>query len=167
MTAEEIIRKLNLQPLPGEGGYYRETWRSKHTVPATGLPAGYNTDHTLGTCIYYLITPDSFSAMHKLPGPEIWHFYLGDPAEQIQISPGEEIKQMVFGQNIGENQQLQVIVPANTWQATRLVPGGKFALFGTTMSPGFEFSDYMPGNREELLRKFPGHKTTIQKYFHS
>lgn len=167
MRAEEIIHKLNLKPLPGEGGFYRETWRAKHILPASALPAGYNTDHNLETCIYYLITPESFSEIHKLPGPEIWHYYLGDPAEQIQISPEGKIRQIVFGHDIAQNQQLQVIVPKNTWQGTRLSTGGTFALFGTTMSPGFAFSDYIPGNREELFLKHPEHQPIIQKYFHS
>ncbi len=167
MTAEEIISKLNLQPLPGEGGYYRETWRSAHTLHPSALPAGYNIDHVLDTCIFYLITAETFSEMHKLPGSEIWHFYLGDPAEQIRISPDGEVTEIVLGQDIAHNHQLQAVVPANTWQGTRLAAGGKLALFGTTMSPGFEFSDYIPGNQQELLHKYPDHKTIIQKYFHS
>lgn len=167
MTAEEIIRVLDLKQLPGEGGFYRETWRSAHSLPPSVLPEGYYNDHVLDTCIFYLITPETFSEMHKLPGPEIWHFYLGDPAEQIRISPDGEITETVLGQDITQNHQLQAVVPANTWQGTRLAADGKFALFGTTMSPGFEFSDYMPGNREELLHKYPHQKTIIQKYFHS
>jgi predicted cupin superfamily sugar epimerase len=166
MTAEEIIRILKLEPLPGEGGYYRETWRSAHSLPASALPKGYSTNHSLDTCIYYLITPESFSAMHKLPGPEIWHFYMGDPAKQLQISPDGELKEIILGQDVIKNQQLQVVVPGNTWQGTRLLDGGQFALFGTTMSPGFEFSDYTPGSLQDLTSAYPEHKKTIQQFFH-
>jgi len=34
--------------------------------------------------------------------------------------------------------------------------GGKFALLGSTMAPGFDRSDYEPGNRQELIELFPG-----------
>lgn len=166
MTAEDIIKKLNLKPLEGEGGYFSETWRSPHLLSGAGLPAGLNGDHHMGTCIYYLITPETFSEIHKLPTPEIWHFYLGDPAEQLQILPNGEVKKIVMGQNLDNDQQLQVIVPADAWQGTRLADGGKFALFATTMSPGFEYTDYMPGDKEALENAFPEHKNLIRKYFH-
>jgi uncharacterized protein len=166
MNADQIIKKLKLVPLPGEGGYYRETFRSKANVAAPWLPENYNREHNLATCIYYLITPDSFSEMHKLPTEEIWHFYLGDPAGQLQILPDGTVKKLTIGNNIADGQMLQLIVPAGAWQGTRLAEGGKFALFGTTMSPGFEFSDYIPGELETLLKAYPAHRDEISKYFH-
>ena len=167
MTASEIIKKLHLEPLPGEGGYYRETWRSPHTLTIPCLPPGLTGEHCLETCIYYLITPDSFSQMHKLPSPEIWHFYLGDPAEQIRITPDGSVEKIMLGNNIAENQQLQIVVPANAWQGTRLMEGGKFALFGTTVSPGFEFRDYAAGDLDSLVQSYPGHADEIKKFFNS
>lgn len=167
MTASEIILKLQLTPLPGEGGYYRETFRSQHKLSGLCLPKGYTDEHCLETCIYYLITPDSFSQMHKLPGREIWHFYLGDPVEQLQISPGGKIEKIMLGSDILKGQHPQVMVPANTWQGTRLTGNGKFALFGTTMSPGFEFSDYQPGDLNSMIHSYPDHTEDLKKYFHS
>ena len=165
MTASEIIDKLQLEPLPNEGGYYRETWRSSHKLSIPCLPSGFAGERCLETCIYYLITPDSFSQMHKLPSPEIWHFYLGDSAEQIRITPDGSVEKIMLGNNIAENQQLQIAVPANTWQGTRLMEGGKFALFGTTVSPGFEFQDYAAGDLDSLAQSYPGHADEIKKFF--
>ncbi len=167
MTAQDIINKLQLEPLPGEGGYYHETYRSDHQLSGSCLPHGFDNKHPLETCIYYLITPERFSEMHKLPGSEIWHFYAGDPAEQIQVSPEGKIETFVLGQDIMKGQTPQLIVPPHTWQGTKLIGKGKFALFGTTMAPGFEFSDYLPGNREELSRKYPEHQNTIKRFFHT
>lgn len=155
MTAEKIIQLLDLQPLPGEGGYYRETCKSAENLGAGALPAGYTSSRALSTCIYYLLTPDSFSALHTLPTEEIWHFYLGDPIEQLQLFPDGQGTIVQIGSDMAAGQTPQVIVPRGIWQGSRLQRGGKFALVGTTMSPGFEFADYIPGNREDLLAKYP------------
>ena len=34
-------------------------------------------------------------------------------------------------------------------------PGGSFALLGTTMAPGFDYTDYEAGLRSELLDSYP------------
>jgi predicted cupin superfamily sugar epimerase len=155
MTAETIIELLDLKPLPGEGGFYRETWKSPEIVNSGSLPANYKEKRSFSTCIYYLLTPDSFSALHALPTEEIWHFYLGDPIEQLQLFPDGTGKVVEIGNDFLACQIPQVIVPKGVWQGSRLKNGGKFALVGTTMSPGFEFEDYLPGNKEELLQKYP------------
>ncbi|MCF8365088.1 MAG: cupin domain-containing protein [Bacteroidales bacterium] len=166
MDATQIIEKLGLIPLSDEGGYYRETFKSADSLNGLCLPKGFSGKHSISTCIYYLITPESFSEIHKLPTEEIWHFYLGDTAEQIQISPEGEIKKIRFGDDLFSGEIPQVIVPGNTWQGTKLVDGGKFALFGTTMSPGFEFSDYVPGNQKKLEEAYPAVEHDIASYFH-
>jgi predicted cupin superfamily sugar epimerase len=68
---------------------------------------------------------------------------------------------VIIGNDLQSGMRPQVVVPARVWQGARLQPGGSFALLGTTMSPGFEFADYMPGVREDLLRKYPGYADQI------
>jgi len=167
MTADQIIKILDLVPLPGEGGYFRETFKSTHLLGAACLPENYNIPHSFSSVIYYLITPESFSAMHKLPTEEIWHFYLGDPAQQIQILPNGEVKQIRIGNQIFDGDVPQVIVPAHCWQGTKLVEGGQFALFATTMSPGFEFSDFVVADKNALIKSNPLFKEAISTYFHT
>ena len=155
MTAQQIIEKLGLVPLPGEGGYYRETYRSKALLPRAALPAGYPADRAAGTAIYYLITPETSSTLHRLRGDEVWHFYLGDPVEQIQLLPDGGGRIVVLGPDLERGQEPQTLVPGGTWQSARLLPGGRFALMGTTMAPGFEFEEYAPGNPAELRKAYP------------
>jgi uncharacterized protein len=156
MTAERIIEILGLEPLPVEGGYYRETYRSEEVIQKSSLPVRYNGDRLTGSAIYYLITPETFSSLHKLPSDEIFHFYLGDPVEMLQLYEDGTGKVIKIGNDIANGYFPQATVPKNTWQGTRLVDGGTFALMGTTMAPGFEFADFVKGEREELVGKYPG-----------
>jgi len=52
----------------------------------------------------------------------------------------------------------------NTWQGTKLIEGGKFALLGCTVAPSFEFSDYESANKDLLIKQFPNAKALIEKY---
>jgi len=164
LTAEQIIQALGLQPLPAEGGLFRETYRSDEMIPPGGLPERYPREPRLfGTAIFYLLTsqPDSFSALHRLPTDEIYHFYLGDPVEMTLLYPGGESRQVILGQAILQGQQLQFCVPRGVWQGSRLAPGGQFALMGTTMAPGFTPSDYEGGRRSALLEAYPHERARI------
>lgn len=50
----------------------------------------------------------------------------------------------------------QVVVPAGVWQGSRLTSGGRYALLGTTVAPGFAFEDYEHGSRDALAATYPG-----------
>src|SRR5439155_5169268 len=73
ITAEELIALLHLQPHPKEGGYFRETYRSADRIAAAHLPARYRGDRCASTAIYYLLTPGTFSALHRLASDEFFH----------------------------------------------------------------------------------------------
>src|SRR5262245_48991382 len=111
LSAEQIIAALRLQPLPLEGGYYRETYRSADTLPAAALPPHYGRDKSAATAIYYLLTPDTFSALHRLPTDEVFHFYLGGPVRMLHLSPDGDGREVVLGPDILAGQQLQTVVP--------------------------------------------------------
>ena len=155
MTAEEIIVLLKLKPHPKEGGFFSETYRADEMVPPGILPKRYAGPRAFGTCIYYLLTPTTFSAVHRLQSDEIFHFYLGDPVEMLQLHPDGTGEAIVLGHDLGVGMFPQVIVPRGVWQGSRLIPGGKFALLGCTVAPGFDYADYEHGKREELGRLFP------------
>jgi predicted cupin superfamily sugar epimerase len=155
MTADQIIHLLCLKPHPEEGGYFVETYRSEERIPRKALPDRYQESRCYGTAIYYLLTPETFSAIHRLRSDEIFHFYLGDPVEMLQLCPDGSGRVFVLGSDISKGMRPQVVVPKNVWQGARLLQGGKWALLGTTVSPGFEFKDYDSGQREELISSHP------------
>jgi len=164
ITAEEIIKKLQLMPLIDEGGLYRQTYKSDILIPKKYLPPHYTGDRSISTHIYYLLTDDvdSFSAMHRLPGDEVYHFYLGDPVEMLLLLPDGTSQIMVLGSDLLLGQRVQFVVPHSVWQGLRLLDGGKFALLSTSMSPGFEFVDFELGDRAVLIQEFPEQRQVIE-----
>jgi len=149
--------------LPKEGGFYRETYRSEEKIPEQGLPARYSSAKSFCTAIYYLLTPETCSALHRLSSDEIFHFYLGDPVSMLLLHPGGGSELITLGRDLGRAERLQAVVPRNTWLGAFLNQGGNFALMGTTVAPGFDFSDYEHGSREELIRQYPDRRELILK----
>jgi predicted cupin superfamily sugar epimerase len=144
LTAKQIQELLKLQPLQPEGGHFAETYRT-----------------SLSSAIYYMLTPETFSAMHRLPGDEVYHFYLGDPVEMLLLKPDGTAEAVLLGQNIPAGMRVQHAVLGGTWQGSRLAPGGKFALMGTTMAPGFDPKGYEPGKRDALSAQYPAYAPLI------
>ena len=117
-SAVELIERLGLQPHPSEGGHYRETWRADESVDPAALPERYSGERTFGTAILYLLTsdPNSFSALHRLPTDEIFHFYLGDPVEllhaaeirdRLPVGPARD-QALVGGLGVGSDRGIAV-----------------------------------------------------------
>lgn len=144
-----LIARLGLEKLPEEGGLFRETYRSTQTLVT---PQG---ERPCCTAIYYLVTPEEFSALHRVASDEIFHFYAGDPVEMFQLWEDGEAQTIVLGPDILGGQFPQVVVPAGVWQGTRLRDAGAFALLGCTVAPGFELADFEAGDRSTLTRQFP------------
>lgn len=152
VTAEDVIKRFGLKPLPGEGGFYAETHRDELMVS----PMDKSSHSPIAsTAIYYLVTPDSFSALHRLPKTEIFHFYGGDPVEMVQITEEGKIDHFILGSDFMSGQQVQVVVPKGVWQSTKLINGGHWALMGTTVAPGFDFQDLEMADQGVLIKRYP------------
>lgn len=154
MTAREVIRTLGLQRLPGEGGYFRRTWTSPVRIEGRAC----------GSAIYFLLAEgqDGFSAFHRLSTDEVYHFYCGDPAELHLLRPDGSHERIVLGDDLESGNVPQAIVPAGVIQGSRLVPGGQYALLGTTMAPEFRPKDFTLAPRAELLASYPEIAEIIQ-----
>ena len=105
--AEEIIEKLKLTAHPAEGGFYRESYRSKQSVPGEVLGTEFKSDKSACTAIYYLLTPRTFSRLHRLTTDEIYHFYLGDPVRMLLLLPDGSSQEIVLGHETGAREPHQ------------------------------------------------------------
>jgi predicted cupin superfamily sugar epimerase len=156
MTAEDVKKLLGLAPHPREGGWYVRTYEASERVAADAFEDGrYAGARLTGTAIYYLLEPGTFSEMHRLKSDEVFHFYAGDAVEMLQLKEGPSGAVVVIGNNLLEVQRPQVTVERGVWQGSRLRKGGRWALLGCTVSPGFEFEDYETGVRERLCAQWP------------
>lgn len=156
LSAEEVKKLLGLKPHPREGGWYVRTYEAVEFIDAAAFEGGrYAGARRTGTAIFYLLEPDTFSEMHRLKSDEVFHFYAGDAVEMLQLFPDGSGKRVLIGNDLVVGEQPQVVVERGVWQGSRLVQGGRWALLGCTVSPGFEFEDYEAGERAELCAAWP------------
>ena len=163
---QRIMDRFRLAPLSREGGFFRQTYQSQIDIPEAVLTPSHKGARPAGSAIYYLITPESFSALHRLKSDELWHFYAGDPVIQLQLFPEAGGKILRIGTDWEEGAEPQALVPAGVWQGTRLVPGGRYALIGNTVHPGFDVDDYEQGEAPKLIQRYPQWRDEILKLTH-
>lgn len=161
-TAADWIDHLNLEPLPEEGGLYREIYRADESIPAEALPQRFEGDRPFSTSIYYLLESPEFSAFHRIQQEEIWHFYDGTSCTLHIIDPERDtLSQPTLGRDMAAGEQLQIVVPrGHLFAATVNDPGG-YVLAGCTVAPGFTFADFDAPARDVLVRRYPQHTDLI------
>jgi uncharacterized protein len=160
-AAARWIARLELVPHP-EGGWYRQTYRSPLLLPSAALP-GYGGNRAAATTIYFLLSGDEFSALHRLRSDEGWHFYAGSPLVVHVIDPEGAYRQILLGSDPDAGQAFQAVVPGGCWFGSSLPHAGTYALVGCTVAPGFEFADFEMANRRELVSLYPGHRDIITR----
>ena len=141
-TAEEISDILGLEPLALEGGMWAQTLKDKNS-----------------TAIYYLLSKNNFSAMHKLEATEIYHYYAGAPAQMLLLNSAGKTEELVLGLDLYSGQRPQVIVEPGVWQGSKTT--GEWTLLGTTMAPPYSQEMFQLADREELLNGWPDSRKKI------
>ena len=162
MTPQNLIFHYNLQPHP-EGGWYAQSYRSTEIIPAAALPDRFGGDRVFSTAIYFLLEQGNFSAFHRIKSDECWHFYQGDPLEVFIIRSDRQLTIVTLGQDSSRGQLFQYVVPANCWFASRPAKESEFCFVGCTVAPGFDFTDFELGDRQNLLAEFPQHRAWIER----
>ncbi|WP_298758348.1 cupin domain-containing protein [uncultured Psychroserpens sp.] len=162
---QQIIKQLELQPHP-EGGYFKETYRSSGEIKNDSLGDNYNGQRNYSTCIYFLLTSDNFSALHRIKQDEIWHFYDGSPIRLHVISESGIHTEHLIGNDLNKGEVPQYIVPSGCWFAAEVIDKNAYSLVGCTVSPGFSFEDFELKSRTELIALFPDKETIITRLTH-
>lgn len=127
---------LGLEPLPGEGGLYRQTVADGRS-----------------SAIYFLLVAPEFSAMHRLDGPEVYHFYAGAPLRLLLLHSDGTATGPVLGTDLAAGQRPQLLVPAGVWQGSSSL--GAWSLVGTTMAPPFSADGFELGDPRDLRTTWP------------
>jgi len=136
ITSDEVIEMLGLVPLPREGGMWSQIWIDDRS-----------------TAIYYLLTADDFSAMHRLRGLEIYHHYMGAPVQMLLLLPDGQIACPMLGTDLQAGHRPAIKVPGGVWQGCQ--SAGGWSLLGTTMVPPFNAAEFELGDRDHLMRQYP------------
>ena len=163
---DKIIKELKLEPHP-EGGYFRETYRSEGKINNNNsLEKNYTGNRNYSTCIYFLLTSDNFSALHRIKQDEIWHFYDGSPIKLHTISESGVHETHIIGNNLSKGEIPQFVVPGGFWFGAEVIDQNSYSLVGCTVSPGFSFEDFELKSEKELTSLFPNQKEIISKLTH-
>jgi predicted cupin superfamily sugar epimerase len=133
--ADELIQQLHLTPHV-EGGYYARTYRSSLSIvsPVNGKTRCAATD------IYFLLTFNDKSCIHRVIHDEIWHFYEGAPLKLVDIQK-DTLKLSIV--TLGDRQGFPLYkhcIKGGNWQAAYST--GEYTLAGCTVAPGFEYDDF-------------------------
>jgi 5'-methylthioadenosine/S-adenosylhomocysteine nucleosidase len=150
----ELIAKYELIPHP-EGGWYRQTFRSKDVVKAEGDASTryLGESRAAGTSIIYLLSQGDFSGWHTVQSDETWSFHAGeDLLLRIIDSISGELKEIILGIHRGD---LQFTVRAGDIFSAE--PLGRFCLTGCVVTPGFDSKDFKLFTREEFVTAYPQH----------
>ncbi len=144
MNAERVIELLGLEPLPVEGGMWAQTWRDEHS-----------------SAIYFLLRPGDFSAVHRVEGPEMWHYYAGAAAEMLLLYEDRSMARPRLGSDLEAGERPFAAVPGRVWMAAATT--GDWSLVGTTMAPPFRVEEMEMGRASALAERYPSAAEDIRR----
>ncbi len=138
-TAEEIVARLGMQPIPEEGAWF---------------VAGPRTQELNAITVLLTPQPDGFSAMHRLAVDEGWQWLGGAPAALLRLRRGGSGVLNYLGA-----ERPQVLVQRHTWMGASTL--GEWTLLSCWCSPAFRPEHFELGERERLTAQYPGFATEI------
>jgi predicted cupin superfamily sugar epimerase len=136
-------QQLDLSPHP-EGGWYRETWRSRLMTPQSALPPDYAGARSAGTAILFLLMPGQQSAWHTVRSAELWLYHRGSPLLLEIGAQQESATTHLLGADIAGGEHPQLLVPEGQWQRAR-PRDDEPCLVSCVVVPGFDFADFALG----------------------
>ncbi|MDE3236930.1 MAG: cupin domain-containing protein [Bacteroidota bacterium] len=162
LSVQQIIQQFEMQPHP-EGGYFKETYRSRESIAHNALPSRFAGERNFSTAIYFLLEQGNFSAFHKIQSDECWHFYAGDALNIYVIDIDGILQTIRLGSDIQNGEVFQYVVPAGCWFASEPAVGSIYSFVGCTVAPGFDFEDFILASADTLQQLYPQHAGIIRR----
>lgn len=189
-SIKKIIKNFQLKAYPiNNSGYSNLIYKSNIMLKQTHLPKGFNAKkYALFSSIYYLLPENGKLKFHATKATKQFHHYLGEPMLIIVIEPTGKLNKVILGKNILQKEQLQLIIPGNSYVAAKVYPSNnikeqnklknftyknknilnknnlKYSMIGCTTIPSWEIEDCLRANYKELIKKFPQHKKIIAEF---
>ncbi|TNF49601.1 MAG: cupin domain-containing protein [Bacteroidetes bacterium] len=151
---KELIDILELQPHP-EGGFYKETYRSNQVL---------ENNRNLMTSIYFLITGQNISRLHRIKSDELWYFHEGSTLN-IHTLDHNGYRCIKLGRENNNDVRSFALVSGNTIFGSNLENESEenYALVSCAVAPGFDFRDFELFTADDLLKEYPEHEKIIRK----
>jgi hypothetical protein len=163
MNFQDLITFYELKPHP-EGGFYKRTYTAEMEIAQESLGSEFDGSRQVSTAIYYLLTPGTFSAFHRIKSDELWHFYLGTSLNIHVIHPTGKYEILKLGDNLLNGESFQHVVKAGCWFASVPSNPDGYSFVGCTVSPGFDFNDFELADSDLLSNDYPQHEMLIKRF---
>jgi predicted cupin superfamily sugar epimerase len=154
LSADEILTLLKLEP-NATCGFVRLTFVSNQSVARGVLPSPFTDARPLGSALYFMVTSTAPVRLHRIRNDQLYHYYLGDPLEVFMLHTNGNAERVIVGPDLRSGQQVQLLIPGNTFHTARLVGDGKWFLGASTEWPGVVPADVELGNVDLLASKYP------------
>jgi predicted cupin superfamily sugar epimerase len=82
----------------------------------------------------------------------------------LHFRADEELFNIRLGKNIDNEERFQYVVKSGHWFAASVDDVTSYSLAGCIVSPGFDYQDWRLGDADVLIKLYPQHKSTIEKY---
>lgn len=155
MTAEEVRALLKLEP-HATCGFVRVTFISEKHIAPGGLPPPFAEGRPTGSALYFMVTPDAPVRPHRIRNDQLYHYYLGDPIEVLMLHGNGTSERVVVGPDLRRGQNVQLLIPGNTFHTARIIGKSRWFLGASTEWPGVEPADVEIGDVDALAAKYPG-----------
>lgn len=160
--ADELIKTLNLVPLP-LGGFYVESMHAKTTVKP--LDSSGREVRDAYSVIYLLLRGSDINAWHKMKSEETYFHHKGSHMILHMITGDGTYETKIIGDPMVDgNARFHCHVPKNVWFALELQDKSSYCVFSEAAGPGFAYEDCEVGEKEKMLGMFPQHKELIEKF---
>ncbi|HEY6992973.1 MAG TPA: cupin domain-containing protein [Xanthobacteraceae bacterium] len=98
---------------------------------------------------------DRAGAAHRIRNDQLYHYYLGDPLEVLLLRHDGSAARAVVGPDLRSGEQVQLLIPGNTFHTARLRGTGRWFLGASTEWPGVAPADVELGDVEALAAAYP------------
>lgn len=172
----EIIDAWGLIKHP-EGGYYRETDRSRFEMEVKQVADGQDSKDSQSssstvrrnyhTLIYYLLTPDSPNGRFHKNKNSIIHILQRGKGQYVLTYPDGRVKSFKVGFDYANGEVSQWVVPGEVYKASFLLPNEEFSnglLISEVVVPGFDFEDHSFMTAKELVDIVGEHRAEELKF---